>query len=114
MIRSFHIRNYRGFKEFTIKPLDRVNLITGSNNVGKTALLEALYLNLAPTTAFISNLDSQKRESSTQHNIFRGFKDIHYNLDNVTKWGWLFHGKDLSKDIELASTGKGGRAQLTM
>ena len=114
MIQSFSIKNYRGFSDFEFEPLERVNLITGSNNVGKTALLEALYLNLAPVTALRSNLDSDKDESSTKHNIFRGFKDINYRLDNVTKWGWLFHGKDLSKDIELVSTGKDGRTQLTM
>lgn len=114
MIHSFSIKNYRGFSDFGFEPLERVNLITGSNNVGKTALLEALYLNLAPVTALRSNLDLDKDESSTKHNIFRGFKEIRYSLDNVTKWGWLFHGKDLSKDIELVSTGKGGRAQLTM
>ncbi len=47
MIQSFQIRNYRGFKDFKIDGLKRVNLITGSNNVGKTALLEALYLNVS-------------------------------------------------------------------
>ena len=114
MIHSFSIKNYRGFSDFRFEPLERVNLITGSNNVGKTALLEALYLNLAPVTALRSNLDSDKDESSTKHNIFRGFKDINYRLDNVTKWGWLFNGKDLSKDIKLVSTGKDGTTQLTM
>jgi hypothetical protein len=115
MIESFHIVNYRGLKDFTIEPLERVNLITGANNVGKTALLEALYLNLTPGSAFSSNLNSDKKESSTRHNLFRGFKDIPFNLDNVSKWGWLFYGKDLSKDIELTSGFKGGRTQrLTM
>jgi hypothetical protein len=114
MISSFHIQNYRGFGDFQFEPLDRVNLITGSNNVGKTALLEALYLNVAPETALNSNLGSSTDESSTRHNLFRGFKDIRYSLDNVTKWGWLFHGKDLGKDVELASIRKDGKTQLTM
>ncbi len=42
MIPSFEIKNYRLFKHLTIEKLGRVNLITGKNNVGKTALLEAL------------------------------------------------------------------------
>src|SRR2546421_215551 len=108
MIYSFHIKNYRGFKDFTIEPLERVNLITGSNNVGKTSLLEALYLNLAPGSAFYSNLTSDKQESSTRHNLFRGFKDLPFNLDNVSRWGWLFYGKDLNNDIELISGFEGG------
>jgi len=44
MIPSFEIKNYRLFKHLTIDKLSRVNLITGKNNVGKTALLEALRL----------------------------------------------------------------------
>jgi predicted ATPase len=41
---SLEIKNYRAFKELTIPKLARVNLITGKNNVGKTSLLEAVYL----------------------------------------------------------------------
>jgi|ERR1043166_442385 predicted ATPase len=111
MIHSFNIKNYRGFKDFTIGPLERINLITGANNVGKTALLEALYLNLAPGIAFYSNLDSDKQESSTRHGLFRGFKDMRFNLDNVSRWGWLFYGKDLSNDIEVISSLEGGGTQ---
>jgi len=115
MIHSFHIKNYRGFSDFKIEPLEQVNLIAGSNNVGKTSLLEGLYLNIGPAAAFSSNLDSNPDESSTRHNIFRGFKDIGYQLDNVVKWGWLFYGKDLSKNVELASTLRDGRVQeITM
>lgn len=112
MLHSFHIKNYRGFKDFTIEPFERVNLITGSNNVGKTSLLEALYLNLAPGTAFYLNLDSNKEESSTWLNLFRGFKDVGFRLDNVSKWGWLFYGKDLSNNIELISKGEHGGTQI--
>src|SRR5712675_2003129 len=114
MIHSFKIKNFRSFRDFKFEPLERVNLITGSNNVGKTALLEALYLNIAPATALSSNSGSNTDESSTRHNLFRGFKDIRYPLDNVTKWGWLFHGKELSRDVELASARNDGGSRLTM
>lgn len=115
MLHSFQIKNYRGFKDFKIEPLERVNLITGSNNVGKTSLLEALYLNLAPTIAFISNLESNRQESSTLLNLFRGFKDVRSSLNNVSKWGWLFYGKDLSRDIKLTSSDENDETQvLTM
>src|SRR4051794_3252474 len=113
MLHSFHIKNYRGFKDFKIDPLDRVNLITGSNNVGKTSLLEALYLNLAPGSAFHSNLNTNKQENSTWLNLFRGFKGVGL-LDNVSKWGWLFYAKDLSQSIELASLENGGPQILKM
>ncbi|MGA9996645.1 MAG: AAA family ATPase, partial [Pyrinomonadaceae bacterium] len=115
MLHSFHIKNYRGFKDFKIEPLERINLITGSNNVGKTSLLEALYLNLAPGAAFLFNLDSSKQDDSTWLNLFRGFKEVRSSLNNVSKWGWLFYGKDLSKDIKLISSAESRKSQeLTM
>jgi len=42
MIKQLNIKNFLTFKELTIDPLKRVNLIAGKNNSGKTALLEAL------------------------------------------------------------------------
>ncbi|REJ87178.1 MAG: ATP-binding protein [Planctomycetota bacterium] len=44
MFNSFYIANFRSFKELTIPNLGRVNLIVGKNSVGKTTLLEALWL----------------------------------------------------------------------
>lgn len=44
MYTSFTARNYRCFTDLTVGPLEQINLIAGKNNVGKTALLEALWL----------------------------------------------------------------------
>src|SRR5258707_499756 len=44
MYKSFEIKNFRCFEDFRIVDLQRINLITGKNNVGKTALMEALFL----------------------------------------------------------------------
>ncbi len=44
MYKSFRVKNFRCFKDLQINDLGRVNLIAGKNNVGKTALLEAMYL----------------------------------------------------------------------
>ena len=44
MYKSFNIENFRCFSELTLKPLERINLIAGKNNIGKTALLEALWI----------------------------------------------------------------------
>ena len=49
MYTSFTIENFRCFENLTVGPLARVNLIAGQNNVGKTALLEALWLLSHPT-----------------------------------------------------------------
>lgn len=42
LLDSLEIKGYRCFEHLTIEKLGRVNLIVGKNNVGKTALLEAL------------------------------------------------------------------------
>lgn len=44
MYESFHVRNYRGLQKLDLEGLADVNLIAGSNNVGKTALLESLFV----------------------------------------------------------------------
>ncbi len=43
-IQKLSIQNYRVFREFQIAQAARVNLIVGTNNSGKSSLLEAIYL----------------------------------------------------------------------
>ena len=50
MYTSFSIENFRCFDSLTVEPLARVNLIAGPNNVGKTALLEGLWMLSYPTS----------------------------------------------------------------
>lgn len=44
LLNSLEIRNFRAFRHLKIKKVGRVNLIVGKNNVGKSSLLEALWL----------------------------------------------------------------------
>lgn len=44
MLQDIQITNYRVFENLALTGLKRVNLIVGSNNAGKTSLLEAIYL----------------------------------------------------------------------
>jgi hypothetical protein len=44
MISSVHIEGYRGFQRFDMSNLGQVNLLVGTNNSGKTSVLEALHL----------------------------------------------------------------------
>lgn len=43
-LNSLEIQNFRAFRHVHIERLGRVNLIVGKNNIGKTSLLEALYI----------------------------------------------------------------------
>ena len=44
MIKNLEINGYKGLIDFKLDNLSQVNIISGSNNVGKTALLEAISL----------------------------------------------------------------------
>ena len=44
MISSLKIEGFRGLKQFEMGQLGRVNLLVGTNNCGKTSVLEAIYL----------------------------------------------------------------------
>ncbi|MGK7932487.1 MAG: ATP/GTP-binding protein [Microcystaceae cyanobacterium] len=44
MLKSLRIENFRCFKEYELQQLGRVNLLVGTNNCGKTSILEAIYL----------------------------------------------------------------------
>ena len=93
MLTTIQIKNFRCFRELEIAPLRRINLITGQNNTGKTALLEALALMLAqPDPSVCGNLPNEFRAGV-------GNADWEENF-----WGWLFHKKDRSLAIELSGT----------
>lgn len=44
MIRSLTIDGYRGFRDFKLEDIGRINLLVGDNGSGKTSLLEAIAL----------------------------------------------------------------------
>ena len=50
MLESFYVSNFRLFQQLEIKRLNRVNLVVGKNNAGKSTFLEALEI-------YVSNAD---------------------------------------------------------
>jgi len=89
MFTSFTLKNFRCFRELQIEPLERVNLIAGKNNTGKTALLEAIFLQLGPNNPMLS----------LQLNAWRGIEPT--NIDAEEIWGWLFFGRHIDTTIEI-------------
>ncbi|GBF80377.1 AAA family ATPase [Aphanothece sacrum] len=63
MIKDIEIENFRCFEHTKIEGFERVNLIGGKNNSGKTALLEAILLNQSPQSKTIFLLRQLRRES---------------------------------------------------
>lgn len=62
MLTSFHIKNYKNLKELRLDSLNRINLISGKPNTGKSSLLEAIsiYANKGSIESIIANLDDRK------------------------------------------------------
>ncbi|WP_198648988.1 ATP/GTP-binding protein [Cyanothece sp. BG0011] len=63
MIRDIEIENFRCFEHTKVEGFERVNLIGGKNNSGKTALLEAILLNQSPQPKTIFLLRQLRQES---------------------------------------------------
>src|SRR5262245_28793522 len=55
MLRDLKVQNYRVFKDFSLEKTARVNLLVGTNNSGKSSLLEAIYLltSESPTSSLL-------------------------------------------------------------
>ncbi|CAB5494567.1 AAA family ATPase [Bathymodiolus thermophilus thioautotrophic gill symbiont] len=51
-IKKINIKRFKHFDNFAVEGLARVNLVTGKNNVGKTAFLEAVHTNTSALTLF--------------------------------------------------------------
>ena len=64
MIKDLEIENFRCFEYTKIEGFERVNLIGGKNNSGKTALLEAILLNQSPQPKTIFLLRELRQETS--------------------------------------------------
>ena len=74
MIQSISIENFRCFDKTEIKGFQRMNLITGKNNSGKTCLLEALYFSLSHNieeTGHIRNPTFEANNESLKDFLFR-------------------------------------------
>ncbi len=97
MYKSFAVRNFRCFDDLTIEPLERINLIAGKNNVGKTALLEALWLHHG----------YHNPELGLRLRVFRGLERF-----RKEEFLWdLFSEFDPERIIELSSKDLSNRAR---
>ena len=82
MLKSLHIENYRLFKQLDIPKLGRVNLITGKNNVGKTALLEAIRIYVSSGESSVINNIIYNRGDWGNRSIVEDYKSLFYKEGN--------------------------------
>jgi len=88
-LKSIDIKDFKCFKDFKANGFKRVNLIGGKNNVGKTAFMEACYINLSSV-----NIDSAWRVLSLTK----------FRRNSLEYIGKTLEFKDIKKDFETTKT----------
>ena len=92
MLEELLIRNYRIFKELKIDKLSRINLVAGSNNTGKTSILEAIFLLAgAGNVQLMLNRNVVRTEPGSQ-------------ALGDTVWKHFFSDLDISRPIQIKGT----------
>lgn len=99
MFRSFTVKNFRCLRELTLAPLERINLIAGKNNSGKTALLEAIHLHSYPRNCELPFTINACRGTDSEKK---------YDEDSCE---WLFFDKNAASGLELHSENDKGEVR---
>ncbi len=92
MITEVTIRNFKCFKKLTVPQLGRITLIGGRNNVGKTALLEALFL----------FFDRTRPDMILRQYAWRGIEGVASEPEAM--WAPVFRNDDMNGEIIISAT----------
>lgn len=103
LIQELSIRDYRLFTEFELKQAARVNLIVGTNNSGKSSLLEAIYLlsGQKPASSLLYTLSERGEYAYKASGLRYGEK-----LTGGYVVSHIFNGHHLNKKSSIVITGK--------
>src|ERR1051325_3290171 len=103
MLRELRISGFRGFREFAMMGLGRVNLLVGTNNCGKTSVLEAIHMLSTPGSALPLWLAQRLRGE-----YIETASEVRIDIASV------IHGYELVKDrqFEIVGHGTSGREEL--
>ena len=88
MIKNITIENFRGLSSLEINDMTRVTLISGKNNIGKSSILEALFLMMDHAAVNSFGLLSSFRNSPV--------------TGTATLWGPLFPDLDTDRIIRIS------------
>lgn len=97
MINNIYIENFKTFKTIEFSNLKKINLVSGKNNVGKSTLLEALFLFMGHTL----------NDSFTKLGVLRGTL-----ANGVGLWEPLFFQMNSLNSIQIALTEDGKESKL--
>lgn len=96
MLKSLHIKGYRGIDGLKIEGMQRFNLLIGLNNSGKSSLIEAILIHCSPVN-FLTLLDI----ISNRHGGFRS--NSPYLLEKLK---WLVTDPDERQELEMSMEGQ--------
>lgn len=116
LLPSLEIQNFRAFEHLRIERLGRVNLITGKNNVGKSALLEAIYLYANHGTPYLFRelLDARDELQTSPDNTLRANAVRRSPLDPACI-RYMFYGRrSITSGIAPIRVGPAGVAEKTL
>lgn len=89
MLERLDIENFRAFKKLTMPELARINLISGKNNAGKTALLESIQLHVSEFSHEALHNILEEREEFFTKSVSR---------ENLTPLKHFFYGHKINPD----------------
>lgn len=92
MIRKINIKNFKGLIDLTSPNISRITLFGGKNNVGKTTLLEALFM----------YFDRLNANMTIRQLNWRGINEIALTPENI--FYPIFSKFDISNTIEISIT----------
>ncbi len=114
MLTSLRLKGYRGFRDYGVAGLARVNLLGGRNNCGKTSILEAVHLLESGADPEVLMQIAERRgevlaATPTRHG---------YRVDTTPTptCAHFFYGHDFAKshDFGISGDGEGGRRSTTV
>lgn len=121
---SIDIKNYRGIKDCKIENLEKINIIVGDNNSGKTSILEVInFLRIPQDINYIKSIAGTRSILMPNYNHKVAYNDlinifprdvenkeisINYNFDNGSFINYKIQGEEEKIEIqdELQTQGK--------
>jgi AAA15 family ATPase/GTPase len=102
MIEDIEITNFRCFDRLKVSGCKRINLISGKNNVGKTALLETIFLGGMPTKDTIISISNLRKELFISQNLYseKMWSNLFFQQninDSLCSINLCFHNKDFKR-----------------